>query len=497
MAVENETEAFRTSPGPSKDEGPPRHLGLALVVIATTQLMLILDSTIVSVALPKMQSSLHLLTADLNWVLTAYSLTFGGLLLVGGRAGDLFGRKRLFRAGLVVFTAASLVGGLAENSGVLITGRVLQGVGAAIAAPNALSLLATTFPAGPARNKAMGVYGAMGGLGSVVGLLLGGALTEYLSWRWVMFVNVPIAVLVLLGTGVLREGSREHGRLDLPGAITATLSAAGAVYGINRGNSSGWSDTGTITCLVLAVVLLGVFVMVQRASSAPMLPPTLLRDRARAGAVLVMLTLGAGMAGTFFFLTLYMQFVKGYSPMTTGVYYLPFAFAIGLGAGAIGPQLLARISERAVVLIGMLVGSVGTAWFGLLTSHGNPFVALLPAQLVAGVGIGLAFVTVTVVSVRGVDPQNTGIASGLVNTAQQVGGAIGLAALAAAALAATRSYQHRHSPLDSLTHGYDIGFLVAAGIYLVGLVIAAVTLGASARQQASAPQRAADAAVEH
>lgn len=491
MAVENTTEALGMPAAPAKDGGPPRHLGLALVVIATTQLMLVLDATIVSVALPKIQGSLHLLTADLNWVLTAYSLTFGGLLLVGGRAGDLFGRKRLFRAGLLVFTAASLLGGLADSSGVLITGRVLQGVGAAIAAPNALSLLATTFPAGPARNKALGVYGAMGGLGSVVGLLLGGALTEYLSWRWVMFVNVPIAVLVLIGAGVLREGSREHGRLDLPGAVTATLSAGAAVYGINRGNDSGWSDAGTIVCLVLAVVLLGVFVLVQRRSSAPMIPPLLLRDRARTGAVLVMLTMGAGMAGTFFFLTLYMQLVKGYSPMTTGVYYLPFAIAIGLGAGAIGPQMLARTSERTVVLAGMLIGAVGTAWFGLLTSHGNPFVALLPAQVVAGIGLGLAFVTVTVLSVRGVDPQDTGIASGLVNTSQQIGSAIGLAALAAACLAATRSYQHSHTPLDALTHGYDIGFLVAAGIYLVGLVIAAVTLGAPA------PQQAAVAAAEH
>ena len=491
MAVENGIETLGLSDAPTEDGAPPPRLGLALVVIATTQLMLVLDATIVSVALPRIQHSLHLLTADLNWVLTAYSLTFGGLLLVGGRAGDLFGRKRLFRAGLLIFTAASLLGGMADSSGMLITGRVLQGVGAAIAAPNALSLLATTFPAGPARNKALGVYGAMGGLGSVVGLLLGGALTEYLNWRWVMFVNVPIAVLVLIGAGVLREGTRDHGRLDLPGALTATLSAGAAVYGINRGVSSGWSDTGTIICLVLAVVLLAAFVLVQRTSSAPMIPPALLRDRARVGAVLVMLAMGAGMSGTFFFLTLYMQLVKGYSPMTTGVYYLPFAIAIGLGAGGIGPQLLARISERAVVSAGVLIGAVGTAWFGLLTSHGNPFVALLPAQVVAGIGIGLAFVTVTVVSVRGVEPQETGIASGLVNTSQQIGGAIGLAALAAASLAATRSYQHGHNPLDSLTHGYDIGFLVAAGIYLVGLVIGAVTLGTPAPQQAQATAAAA------
>src|ERR1700716_3988238 len=272
-------DATEIAPQAAAPPATGRRLGLALLVIATAQLMLVLDDTIVNVALPSMQRSLHLATSNLNWVISFYALAFGGLLLVGGRAGDLFGRRRVFRFGIIVFALASMAGGFAPNGAALVAARIVQGCGAAIATPCALSLLATTFPAGPARTRALGVYGAMGGLGSVVGLLLGGALTEYLGWRWVLFVNIPIAVVVLAGTAVLARGGRDRGRPDLPGAITATAGLGSLIYAINHASTSGWTGGVTIAFLAAAAVLLAAFLLIQRGSPAAMLPPRVLRDR--------------------------------------------------------------------------------------------------------------------------------------------------------------------------------------------------------------------------
>ncbi len=318
-----------------------RRLGLALLVIATAQLMLVLDDTIVNVALPSMQRSLHIATPQLNWVASFYALAFGGLLLAGGRAGDLFGHLRMFRFGIIVFALASMAGGFALDGTALLAARIVQGCGAAIAAPGALSLLATTFPAGPARTKALGIYGAMAGLGSVVGLLLGGALTTYLSWRWVLFINVPIAIGVLAGTGVLVAGDREHGRLDVPGAITATLGTGSLIYALTRGNIKGWTDPGTLACFAAAAVLLLAFLLIERASRTPVLPPRVIADRNRGGASIVMLLLGTGMLAMFYLLTLYMQLVRGYSPIHTGLAYLPVVAGVSVAAGGLGPRLLA------------------------------------------------------------------------------------------------------------------------------------------------------------
>lgn len=475
MTIRDNPTLVRESAGTPARAGGPR-LGLALLVICAAQLMLVLDGTIVNVALPSIQRSLNFAQSDLSWVLNAYALTFGGLLLFCGRAGDLFGRKRMFRAGLAVFTLASLLGGIATSEAVLIAARALQGAGAAITAPVALSLLATTFPAGPARTKATGAYGAVAGLGSVVGLLLGGALTEYLNWRWVLFVNIPIAVAVLIGSGALIEGERERGRIDLPGAVTATAGLGSLVFAINWANTHSWTDRYTLTGLAGAAILLAAFVAVERRSSAPMLPSRLVRDRSRVGANLVFLLLGAGMFATFYFLTLYMQVVRGYSPMRTGLTYLPFAIGIIVAAAGIGPRLLSRYSERTVTITGLLLAAAGMAWLGTLTPASNPFVVLLPAQLVASIGIGLAFVTNTIVGVRGVAPRDTGIASGLLNTSQQIGGALGLAVLVTIATAAIRG-RGPETPLpDALTHGYTTGLLVGGAFYLAALVIAALTI---------------------
>ncbi|MER7488625.1 MFS transporter [Streptomyces sp. NPDC126497] len=476
MTLSEEPEVISRAGAPSGDE--PK-LGLALLVIASAQLMLVLDATIVGVALPSIQNSLDLAAGDLSWVMSAYLLTFGGLLLVGGRSGDLFGRRKVFSIGLVIFTIASLIGGLATTGAVLIGARALQGVGAALTAPTALSLLASTFPAGPARNKAMGVYGAVGGLGSVVGLMLGGLLTEYLSWRWVLYVNIPIALLVLFGVSVLREGEREKGGIDLPGAIAVTLGLGALIFGINEADTEGWTSGRTIGLLAVAVVLLIVFLVIQRRSSSAMLPGRIFQDRGRIGAITVMLLVGGGMAATFYFLTLYMQVVKGYTPMECAMAYLPFAIGMVISAGGVGPQLLAKMSERSVALLGLGLATLGTFWFAALEPTTNAWAVLLPAQLVAGFGLGLSFVTATIVGVRGVAPQDTGIAAGLINTGQQVGGALGLSVLAAVALATLDDGEQTPA---LLTDSYTVGLIGAALLYLVSAIAWAVCVKPAERQ---------------
>ncbi|TKK91398.1 MFS transporter [Herbidospora galbida] len=453
-----------------------RNTSFALLVIAAAQLLMVMDGTIVTVGLPVIGTGLGVAEADLDWVLTSYALVFGGLLLAGGRAGDMFGRRRMFRAGLVVFLAACLLGGLAGNGSMLIAARALQGVGAAIVAPAALSLLADTFPAGPKRNKALGVYGAMGGLGSVAGLLLGGALTEYVGWRWIMFVNIPIALLVLAGTFALVPGTRERGGLDLPGAVTVTLALGALVYAINRAGSHGVGDGLTVTSGAVAVALLVAFAFIQRGARSAMLPSGVLTDRGRLGANLVMLLMGAGQLATFYFLTLYMQTIKQYSPMITGLAYLPFAIGIGIGSGVIGPRLQARTSTRIVLATGMAVAAAAMGWFSLLTPDQNPLLVLLPAQLAGGIGLGIGFVAATIGGVQGVASRDSGIASGLVNTSQQIGGALGLAVLAGIAVTATTS-QPAGTPLHhALTSGYTTGMLGAGGFYLAAILTAVLLL---------------------
>ncbi|MGF1343200.1 MFS transporter [Streptomyces flavovirens] len=476
MTLSEGPEVISAAQAPPRDE--PK-LGLALLVIATAQLMLVLDATIVGVALPSIQNSLGLAAGDLSWVMSAYLLAFGGLLLVGGRSGDIFGRRKVFSVGLVVFTVASLIGGLATTGPVLIGARALQGVGAALTAPTALSLLASTFPAGPARNKAMGVYGAVGGLGSVVGLMLGGVLTEYLSWRWVLYVNIPIAVLVLFGVSALREGEREKGGIDIPGAIAVTLGLGSLIFAINEADTEGWTGGRTVGLLAVAAVLLIAFLVIQRRSTSAMLPGRLFQDRGRIGAITVMLLVGGGMAATFYFLTLYMQVVKGYTPMECALAYLPFAIGMVISAGAVGPQLLARTSERSVALLGLGLATLGTFWFAALEPTTNAWAVLLPAQLVAGFGLGLSFVTATIVGVRGVAPQDTGIAAGLINTGQQVGGALGLSALAAVALATLDAGERTPGPL---TDSYTVGLIGAALLYLLSAIAWAVCVRPAERE---------------
>jgi EmrB/QacA subfamily drug resistance transporter len=478
MPVHNET-------GPAllaRTATASRGLGLALLIIATAQLMLVLDDTIVNVAMPSIQRSLHVPTASLNWVISFYALTFGGLLLAGGRAGDLFGRLRVFRAGIALFALASMAGGFAPNDTALVIARVVQGCGAALAAPCALSLLATTFPAGPARTRALGLYGAMGGLGSVVGLLVGGALTEYASWRWVLFINAPIALLVLAGTflGVLNPGAAERGRVDVPGAVAATLGIGSVIYGLSRGTADGWTDGGTLAAIAAGLVLVLAFVAIEGRSRAPMLPGRVVADRNRAGANTVMLLLGLGLLAMFYLLTLYMQVVRGYSALHTGLAYLPIVAGTGIAAGGLGPRLLAARPAGVVVGAGMALGAGGLAWdAALLDPTSGYWAVLVPSMLAIGIGTGLTFVGCTATGMRGVEPRESGVAAGLLNTSVQCGGALGLAALAAIASAVTRSQlSSGHSPAAALTSGYAGGLLAGAIIYAVAAVVAAATISA-------------------
>ncbi|MEU9348535.1 MFS transporter [Streptomyces sp. NPDC048278] len=487
-----------SAPATDRDAAPPggthRHLGLALAVIAAAQLMVVLDGTITNIALPSIQTDLDVSAANLAWIVNSYALAFGGLLLLGGKSGDLFGRRRMFRIGIAIFTLASLLGGLAPNEGMLISARVLQGVGAAIAAPTALSLIATTFPEGKPRNKAMGVYAGMAGLGSTVGLLLGGVLTDYLDWRWVFFVNIPIGLAVLAGTTVLAEGARNPGRLDIPGAVTGTGGLLALVYGIMRGGSHGWTDGLTLGSFAAAVVLLVAFLALQTTVKNPMLPLRLFRNRSRSGSYGTMLFLGAGMFATFYFLTLYMQQILRYSPVKTGFAYLPFSFGMALAA-ATGSRLIAKLPPRAIAGPGLLVGAAGMFWFSTLKVDSSYATHLMPAMFVTSLGLGLSFVPMTLGAVSGVEHRDTGIASALLNTAQQVGGALGLAVLSTISAsaaddrlpqAANTFYQAiamKNWPLvrkaaEALTHGYTTAFTVAAVFFLGGLLITVTAVNA-------------------
>src|ERR1700731_505277 len=368
-----------------------RHLGLALVVIATAQLMVVLDATIVNVALPHVQRALGFSGTGLEWVVNAYAVTFGGLLLLGGRAGDILGRRRVFVFGLLLFSAASLLGGFATSQWWLLTARAVQGVGGAVIAPTALALITTNFPEGGERNRAFGVYAAMAGAGSAVGLLLGGILTTYASWRWVLFVNVPIGILVAAAAPrVLAESPRRPGRVDVAGAVTVTGGVALLVYGLSKAatgadGTSHWGDAQVLASLAASVVLLVSFAAIEMRSPHPLLPLRVLADRNRSGSYLIMLCVSTGLFGLFFFLTLFIQDVLGYSAIRSGIAYLPFAVGVVTGSALASP-LVARIGPRPLIVAGTAMIAGGVFWFSRLTEHSGYAGTLLGPQLVSSLG---------------------------------------------------------------------------------------------------------------
>ncbi len=491
---------------------PPRRLGLALAVIATAQLMVVLDETIVNVALPHIQNALRFSGSNLEWVVNAYALAFGGLLLLGGRSGDLLGRRRVFIAGIVVFSLASLLGGFATSQAWLLAARAVQGAGGAFAAPTALSLIAVTFPEGPPRNRAMGVYAAMSVAGGAVGLIAGGLLVNYASWRWVLFVNVPIGLIVaLLAPRALRESQRRRGQFDLPGAITGSLGLAVLVYGLSSAATSPsgvshWGDTKVIASLAAAAVLLVAFGVIEVRSRNALVPIRVLRSRDRSGSYLIMLCAGAALFGMFFFLTLFLQNVWGYSALKTGVAYLPMVATIMAGS-AVASQLVNRIGARPLLLAGAAVTTGGLFWMSRITEHSHYASGPLGPTVVTGAGLGLIFVPLSLLALAKVADHDAGVASSLLNTGQQVGGSIGLVILGTVAWTAVASSIHsqaaaaaRHAPAHlpaakaaalhkavtdhALSAGFSKGYLVSAGIAALALIIAVIAIRAGRKDLA-------------
>ncbi len=479
------------SPKPAAS-GPS--LALALLVIATAQLMVVLDDTIANIALPTLQTDLGISPANLPWVINAYILAFGGLLLFGGRLGDLYGRRRMLQVGMATFTIASLLVGLAQGETSIIASRFLQGVGAALTAPNALALIATNFPEGTARNKAMAVYGAMSGLGIIAGLILGGLLTGLLGWRWAYFINLPIGLAVLAGSRTLVEAELHNGRPDVAGAITSIGGMAALVYGITRGGEHGWTDGVTLAAFAAAAVLLPLFVVLQARNNDPLLPLGLFKDRNRVGSYLAMLLLGFGPMGMIYLLTLYLQHILGYSPLWTALAFLPFGAGIIVGAG-ISSKLVTRLAPRAVAVPGALIGGAALFWLSSIGQELNYAWHFMPAAFLTAFGFVTAVIALALTAVKGVKAQETGIASALFNASQQIGVAFGLALLSTISITATASrvpdalsalYRGRgtgdavsvQSASDALVHGYGLGLGASAVALIVAAIFIAVLVNA-------------------
>ncbi|MDO0938831.1 MFS transporter [Streptomyces sp. DG2A-72] len=402
---------------------------MALLVIASCQLMVVLDITIVNIALPEIQRDLDFSTTSLSWVVNAYTLTFGGLLLLGGRAGDILGRRRVFIFGVLLFVLASLLGGLSQNSGQLLAARALQGVGGAIASPTSLALISTTFREGPERNRAFGVFAAVSAGGGAIGLLAGGILVEWLNWRWVLFVNVPIGLLIVLATPRwIRESERHPGHFDLTGALTSTVGMVLLVYGFIRAAQDGWRDALTLASFGAAVVILLLFILVERRSKQPITPLHMFADRNRAGTYGMMLSLAAAIFGMFFFLTLFVQNVLDFSPLMTGLAFLPVSAVIAVGAG-LASQLLPKYGPKPFMVTGAILAATGLAWLTLTDVHSTYAGSILGPILVFSLGMGMEFVSLTLMALSNVPTHETGAASGLLNATQQVGGSLGLSIL--------------------------------------------------------------------
>ncbi|MGW0710414.1 MFS transporter [Streptomyces sp. NPDC002643] len=413
-------------PGTSRREGRP---GLALTVIAACQLMVVLDATIVNIALPHIQDALKFSTTDLTWVVSAYTLTFGGLLLLGGRAGDILGRRRVFMTGILLFTLASLLGGLAQEPWQLLVARALQGAGGAIASPTSLALITTTFAEGPERNRALGVFAAVSAGGGAIGLLAGGMLTEWLDWRWVLFVNVPIGVLIAVLTPMFIDESERHpGRFDFAGAFTSTAGMASLVYGFIRAAAEGWRDGLAVGSFGAAAVLLLAFGFIESRAKEPITPLRMFTDRNRSGTYVIMLSLAAAMFGMFFFIVLFVQNVLRYSPIEAGLAFLPITAAIITGAG-LSQRFLPVLGPKPFMVAGSTIVVLGLGWQTLLSPDSSYPGGVLGPMLLFGFGMGLNFVTLTLTAVSGVAPHEAGAASGLLNTTQQIGGALGLSIL--------------------------------------------------------------------
>ena len=454
-----------------------------LALVATAQLMVVLDATVVSIALPSAQDALHFSDSDRQWVITAYTLAFGSLLLVGGRVADFFGRRPTLIVGLIGFAVASAIGGAAESFGVLVGARALQGAFGALLAPTALSLLTTTFSDPAERGRAFGVFGSIAVSGAAIGLLLGGVLTEYLSWRWCLFANLVFALPAAVAAFWLLEAGADAAkpRIDVPGTITATLGLLSLVYGFNHAETHGWGAATTLACLAAGVVLLVAFAAIQRRTAHPLLPPRVVLDRNRGGCYLAVGIVGVGLFGASFFLTFYLQQTLGYSPVQTGFAFLPQVAAIMLTAPASSALVLPRTGPRPLVTAGMLLAAAGMIILTGLHADSTYAEHVLPGLLVIGLGLGLAMATAMGTATLGVRPDDAGVASATVNTMQQIGGSIGTALLSTLAASATSSYAASHATAtdamaQAAVHGYTTAFWWSAAIFAAGAIVAGLLI---------------------
>ncbi len=455
------------------------HRGIALLIVLSAQLMVILDATVVNIALPHIQQSLHFSVTSLSWVLNGYTLTFGGLLLLGGRAGDILGRRRVFMAGIGLFTVASLAGGLATSAGLLLAARAVQGVGGALASPAVLALIVGSFPEGRERTRALGVYTGVITGGASLGLVLGGVITEWLSWRWVLFINVPIGILaVAVAPLFVAETARQPGRFDLAGAVTSTAGMASLVYAFIRAAASGWGDRLAIGAFVLAAVLLAVFLINEARVRQPITPLRLFADVSRSGSFGARLLLVAGMFGMFYFLTQFLQEILGFSPLRAGIAFLPMT-AMLFGVSRTAPRLMPLLGTKRLMIAGMVPVIVGMAWLSRVSAGTGYWTGVIGPMLLFGIGMGIVFVPLTTASLAGVRPEESGAASSMVNVMQQVGGALGLAVLVA--VFGTSSRDAARHPLAGVTkvaeahhvlaHGMATAFLLAAIFDVVAMVV--------------------------
>jgi EmrB/QacA subfamily drug resistance transporter len=484
----------------SRPAAPADRRWLVLVVVAVAQLMVVLDATVVNIALPSAQRSLGFPNGDRQWVVTAYALAFGSLLLVGGRLGDMYSRKWVFITGLAGFAVSSAIGGAAVSFEMLVVARTLQGAFGAILAPSALGTLVSTFQDPRERGRAFGVFGSVAAGGGGVGLILGGVLTQYLSWRWTLYVNLVFAVIAAAGALAYMRGGRPTNppRMDWPGAVLAGAGLFLIVFGFSHAETAGWTATLTIGSLILGVVLLAAFTVAERRSSHPLLPLRVILDRTRGGSYVAVGISGIAIFGVFLFLTFYLQEVKGYSPVNSGLAFLPMIGCILLSSNVSSIVTLPRFGPRVLITTGMLFGAGGLAYLTQLTVTSSYLGGILPALLIMGLGFGMIFAPAINTATAGVQRRDSGVASALVNTMQQVGGSIGTSALSTIALTVTASYLAAHhagpqAPAVAATHGYTTAFAVSAGVFGLGVILAIVLLPS---RQRLADLRAAAAAAE-
>lgn len=463
------------------EPGRPGRRGLSLVVLSLAQLMVVLDATVVNIALPTAQAALGFSDADRQWVVTGYALAFGSLLLLGGRLSDFFGRKRMFVIGVVGFALASAIGGASTGFGMLLVARVLQGAFGAVLAPAALSLLTTTFTEAKERARAFGIFGGISGAGAGVGLLLGGVLTEYASWRWCLYVNLLIAVLALIGASVaLHAGEKlDRPHLDLPGAVTSVLGLVGVVYGLGKAETAGWTSFETLGPLIGGVVLLVVFVLVERRAPHPLLPLRVVADRSRGGAYLTVAVTGVGMFGLFLFLTYFLASGLGFSPVQTGAAFLPMIGMLLVTAIGLGTVLVPRVGPRPLVPAGAAIAAVGMFLLTRVDLDSTYATGVLPALLVIGTGLGLVFAPAQNAATAGVTEADAGVASAMINTAQQIGGSIGTALLSSFAASSASAYLvgktvTQQVAAEAAVASYHTVFWWSAGFLLACAVLAAV-----------------------